>query len=678
MSSNPLLETWDTPYGIPPFDQIKIEHYLPAFEAAFLQHKENLEAIATNSEAPTFSNTIEAMEMSNPLLSKVAGVLFNLTSSQTSDELQAIESKVNPRYAAHFAAVETNPRLFERINKLFENKSQLNLDQEELALLSEVHNKFVRAGAALESNKRDRVNAIEEQLASYYTSFGQHTLNDTNVFELVLETQDELAGLPESVLVAAAEEGRLRGKEGKYVFTISRSSFTPFMQFSENRELRQKLHAAYIHCGNNGTENDNNSLVKDITALRAERAILMGFESHAHYMLDDRMAKTPEAVKGLLDQVWKPAKEKVREEAEDLQLAIQNEGGNFELAPWDWWFYAEKVRAERFDFDAEMVKPYFQLENVRDGAFAVANKLYGLKFMPIGDFPRYHEDVLAYEVKDADGTDIGVFLVDYFMRPSKRGGAWMSTFRDQSTLSGNVRPIVVNVCNFPKGDGSTPCLLGLDEVTTLFHEFGHGLHGLLSNVKYASLSGTEVKQDFVELPSQIMEHWALEEEVLKEYAVHYKTGEVIPSLLIDKLKRSEKFNQGFSTTENLAACYLDLAWHLPELDQSDSLAVVENKTQKEIDLIDVVAPRYHSSYFQHIFTGESYSAGYYSYIWAEVLDTDGFEAFKENGIFDKKTANAFRKEVLEKGGTREPMTMYKAFRGREPEVTPLLKARGLE
>ncbi|MCH7741491.1 MAG: M3 family metallopeptidase, partial [Proteobacteria bacterium] len=489
--------------------------------------------------------------------------------------------------------------------------------------------------------------------------------------------------LSDSVLQAALGEGKQRGKPGKYVFTISRSSITPFLQFAQERDLREKIYKAYTRCGNNDNEYNNHRILKTIAALRARRSRFLGFESHAHYMLDARMAKTPEKVVDLLDQVWSSARKKVAVEAEDLQSRIQEEGGNFKLAPWDWRYYTEKVRAERYDLDEEQVKPYFKLENVRDGAFSVATKLYGITFEEVSDIPRYHPDVVGYEVKDADGSLIGLFLVDYFMRPSKRGGAWMNEFRGQSNLDESIRPIVVNCCNFPKAD---PCLLGLDEVRTLFHEFGHGLHGLLSQVRYRSQSGTSVKQDFVELPSQIMEHWAIEPEVMKSYARHIDTGEIIPDELIAKLLQAQTFNQGFATTEYLAASYLDMAWHTlvsdedQDEDQNKELDVesFEAKALQQIELIDAVDPRYKSSYFQHIFSGDSYSAGYYSYLWAEVLDADGFEAFKEKGIFDADTARSFRENVLERGGTIDPMELYKKFRGREPEVAPLLKNRGLD
>ncbi len=677
MKSNPFLQDWKTPFGIPPFDEIECEHYIPAFEAAFAEHKANLSEIVNNPGPATFANTLEAMELAKPTLDKVLRVFYNLTSSSSNEALQGVENKMSPQIAAHFASVSTDAELFERINVIYEARSTVELDSEARKLLEQVHSRFVRAGAALPLDARERMNAIEGELAGLYTTFGQHILKDTNEFELLLTQEHELAGLPDSVRVSAAAVAQERGYESGYVFTISRSSFTPFMQFANNRELRQKMYEAYTHCGDNGTANDNNKLVGKIVGLRHERARLLGFESHAHYMLDDRMAAKPENVMALLDQLWEPTKKKVLQEAKDLQAAIKQGGGDFQLEAWDWWYYTEKVLASRFELDEEELKAYFSLENVRDGAFAVVKKLYGLSFEEIEDFPSYHEDVAAYEVKDSDGSAIGIFLVDYYMRPEKRGGAWMSEFRAQSKLDGDIRPIVINVCNFPKGSLSMPCLLGMEEVTTLFHELGHGLHGLLSQVKYASLAGTNVKQDFVELPSQIMEHWAVEGEVLQSYARHYSSGEPIPQSLIDKIRKASTFNQGFATTEYLAACYLDMSWHSPESSGERDVAGHEKNAMNSIDLISQVAPRYRPTYFQHIFTGDSYSAGYYSYIWAEVLDADGYEAFKENGLFDAATAMRFRKEILERGGSDDEMNMYRAFRGRDPVVEPLLAVRGL-
>ncbi len=666
--ANPFFEPLPA-NGVPDFVQILPEHYEEAFERGFGEQNLEIQAIIGNSDAPTFLNTIESMERSGGLLDRVGNVFWNLTSSDTSDELQALEMKLSPRVAAHNSQIYSDPVLFERVKAITE--SDETLDPEALQLLKETHQSFVRAGAHLSESERERVNEITETLAGLTTQFGQNVLRDVNEFELVVDGGEDISGLPDFVLNAAKSEAESRGKSGQYVFAISRSSITPFLQYADSRDLREKMYRAYTDCGTMTT--NNHPVIQEIVELRAERARVLGFDTHADFMLDDRMAKTPEAVKELLDRVWAPCQEKVAKEAEDLQSRIQDDGGNFELQPWDWWYYTEKIRQERFDLDEEEVKPYFKLENVRDGAFEVALKLYGIKFEEI-DVPVYHPDVVAYEVTDVDGSTIGLFLFDFFMRPFKQGGAWMSAFRSQSNLDEPVHPVIVNCCNFQKSD---PCLLGMDEVRTLFHEFGHGLHGLLSKVRYQSLSGTNVKQDFVELPSQIMEHWALEPEVLKSYATHYETDEAIPDELIEKLKAAQTFNQGFATTEYLAACYLDLAWHQQEGKAPEDVDDFERQAMDAIHKIKMVDPRYRSAFFRHVFEGEGYSAGYYVYIWAEVLDADGFEAFREKGIFDQATAQSFRSNILEKGGTVEPMQLYREFRGREPDVEPLLKNRGL-
>ena len=667
--SNPFLKPLPET-GIPAFDQIEFEHYREAFDLGFAEHLAEIEAIINNPEPATFSNTVEAMERSGRQLRRVVSVFWNLTSSDTNEKIQALEMEVVPEYAVHHGKISSNPALFARIKAVVDGGE--NLKGEEKQLLDETYQSFVRAGAELTDTNRERVNAISAELAGLTTEFGQNVLKDTNEFELVLEAGEDIAGLPDFVLEMGKAEAEARDKPGKYVFTTSRSSITPFLQYAEKRDRREQIYKAYTECGTRGT--DNHPIIQRVVSLRSERAKLLGFQSHADFMLDDRMAKTPEAVTNLLDQVWAPCQKRVAEEAADLQAYIQDDGGNFELESWDWWYYTEKVRQGRFDLDEEEVKPYFRLEHVRDGAFDVANKLYGIVFKPRPDLPVYHPDVVAYEATEADGTLIGYFLFDFFMRPSKRGGAWMSAFRDQSNLDEKVHPVIVNCCNFPKSD---PCLLGMDEVRTLFHEFGHGLHGLLSNVKYESLGGTNVKQDFVELPSQIMEHWAMEPEVLKSYARHVETNQPIPDELIEKLKASQTFNQGFSTTEYLAACYLDMAWHKEAGAGDGAVDDFEQAAMDQIGKIGMVDPRYKSSYFQHIFTGDHYSAGYYVYMWAEVLDADGYEAFRERGIFDAATAKSFRENILEKGGTVDPMTLYKTFRGREPEVQPLLKNRGL-
>jgi peptidyl-dipeptidase Dcp len=672
---NPFLDSWDTPFGVPDFSKIKNEHYQPAFEQGFREQLAEIEQIANDPNTPTFKNTLEALEASGSLLDRVSAVFYNLTGSDSSTELQALESIINPAHVAHTSKIRTNVLLFGRIKAVYDSRDRLGLDNDQRSLLEETYNAFVRSGAALPEQARASVNAINEALSRLATQFGQNVLNATNAFKLVLEKEEELAGLPDSVLVAAASEAESQGLPGKYVFTTSRSSVTPFLKFAQRRDLREHIYKAYTSCADNNDGNDNKDIILETIRLRAERAKLLGFQSHADYMLDDRMAKTPAAARELLTALWTPALHKAREEAGELQDCIQREGGNFQLEPWDWWYYTEKLRAERYDLDEESVKPYFKLDNVREGAFQVANRLYGISFTPRPDIPVYHPEVTAYEVRDGDGSLIGIFLVDYFMRSSKRGGAWMSNFREQASTNHEDRPVVVNVCNFARGATGHPALLGFDEVRTLFHEFGHALHGLLSQVKYRSIAGTNVKQDFVELPSQIMEHWALESEVMKQYARHYLTDEPIPDELIAKIHASETFNQGFETTEYLAASLLDMAWH--SAPQVTDVTAFEETTLAELDLIPQIAPRYRSTYFQHIFASDNYSAGYYVYIWAAVLDSDGYEAFREKGIFDGETARLFRQHILERGGSDDPMALYKAFRGREPEIEPLLKERGL-
>jgi peptidyl-dipeptidase Dcp len=668
--SNPFFEEWQTPYGIPPFDRINDQHFEPAFDQGFEAQREEINAITANPAMPTFANTVEALEASGRLLDKVGAVFFNLASSDTNPDRQALEMTVSEKWSNHTSDLYGNERLFARIEHLYKTRITLELASDQLRLLDDMYQNFVRGGAGLGSSEKAEVRKLNAQLAQLETQFSQNILKDTNDFELILD-REQLLGLPESVRAAAATEAEARGHSDSFAFTISRSSITPFLQFSEDRELRQHMYEAYTRCGDNDNDANNRAVLSEIAELRQQRAHLMGFETHADFMLDDRMAANPGNVHQLLDQIWSPAQKKVHQEATDLQNQIQQDGQNFKLAPHDWWYYTEKLRSERFDLSDNDIKPYFELSRVRDGAFEVANQLFGISFSRINDLPLYHPDVEAYAVTDADGSEIGLFLADYFSRSSKRDGAWMSEFRGQAA---DVRPIIVNCCNFAK---SAPCLLNLDEVSTLFHEFGHGLHGLMSQVRYASQAGTNVKQDFVELPSQIMEHWAIEPEVLRSYARHIETGQVITDELIAKILETQTFNQGFMTTEYLAASYLDLAWHQNLSDAPINVDTVEHQAMDNIGLIDTVAPRYKSTYFQHIFSGDDYSAGYYSYIWAEVLDADGFEAFKENGIFDPATAKAFRENILERGGSDDPMALYRAFRGRDPEVHALLRNRGL-
>ena len=666
--SNPLLSPLSSS-GVPHFPEIQPGHFTEAFDVAFSEQEAEIAAIVGETGPADFENTIEALERSGATLGRTSSVFFNLISAHTNDDLQTLDLEIAPRCALHDSRIYANPALFQRVKAVY--NAELTLNEEQSQLLNNTYRHFIRAGAALDESGRQRMEHIGEELALLTTQFSQNVLADTNAYELILE-ESQLDGLPDFVRVAAGMEAESRGYSKRYLFTLSRSSITPFLQYSDHRELRKQIYAAYTACGQNTV--DNHKIIQKIVALRSERAKLLGYATHADFMLEDRMAKTPEQAKALLEQVWQPCHLKVDEESRDLQAFIDAEEAPFKLAAWDWFYYTEKLRQQRYNLDDNELMPYFQLEKVRDGAFEVANKLYGISFERRLDVPLYHPDMQAFEAREADGSTIGIFLFDFYLRPSKRSGAWMSTYQNQSNLDGHVNPVIVNCCNFSHSD---PCLLSLDEVRTLFHEFGHGLHGLLSKVRYESLSGTEVKQDFVELPSQIMEHWAIEPEVLRSYARHVETGEVIPDTLIDRLRAAAKFNTGFATTEYLAACFLDMAWHGEQGAGVTDVAAFEQSIADQIGNTTVVDPRYKSSYFQHIFSDDYYSAGYYVYIWAEVLDADGFEAFKHNGLFDQTTAQAFRSNILERGGSADPMALYRAFRGRDPDVQALLRNRGL-
>jgi len=675
---NPLFSEFDTPFGVPPFDSLNEDHYLPAFKEGMAQQLKEIEEIVNNPDAPTFENTVEALERSGALLKRVSSVFDVLNSSMTNERMQAIAKEIAPLRSKHRDDIQLNVKLFQRIKAVFDQKDELDLSTEQRTLLEKYYKDFVRGGANLDEENKARLREINKELSLLTVKFGENVLKENNRFELVIEDEEDLAGLPASVVSAASEAAKERGYEGKWVFTLHKPSMIPFLQYSERRDLREKIFKAYINRGNNNDELDNKEIVSRIVALRAERAKLLGYKTHAHYVLEENMAKTPENVYRLLEQIWTPALKMAKKEAQELQNLIYKEGKDFKLEPWDWWFYAEKLKKAKYNLDEEMLRPYFELDNVRKGAFYVANRLYGLQFVERTDIPKYHEDVKVFEVKEADGSHVGIFYTDYFPRASKRGGAWMNSFRKQYQENGKkIHPIITNNGNFSKPTGDKPALLSSEEVLTLFHEFGHALHGLLSNCTYYRLSGTSVPRDFVEMPSQIMENWAFEPEVLEVYARHYKTGEVIPKELVEKIKNASHFNQGFATVEYLAASFLDMGWHtLTEVGEVDVLEF-EKKSLDRIGLIPEIVVRYRSPYFQHIFSG-GYSSGYYSYIWAEVLDADAFEAFKETSLFDPETALAFRKNILERGGTEDPMVLYTRFRGAEPKVEPLLKRRGLK
>lgn len=678
VSENPFFTDWTTPFGAPPFDRIKVEHFKPAVLEGIKRHQEEIKAIAENPEPPTFANTLEALDRSGLFLDRAEKVMENLLSAHTNDELQAVAQELAPALSAHYDSIFLDAKLFARVKAVYDQRDQLSLNPEQKQLLEKFYKDFVRAGAGLDEAKKARLKEINQELAVLELKFAENVLKETNAFELVIENAADLEGLPANVVAAAAEAARERGKEGKWVFTLHKPSLIPFLQYSPRRELREKIFKAYINRGNNGNERDNKALVARTIALRIEKAGLLGYKTWADYVLEENMARTPENVYKFLDQVWKPALKRAREEAAELQKLIRAEGGDFKLEPWDWWYYAEKLRKQKYALDEEMLRPYFKLENVIDGVFLLANKLYGLKFEERKDIPVYHPEVRVFEVKEADGRLVGILYTDYFPRASKGAGAWMNALRDEYKVGGErIAPLIINCGNFTKSTQEQPSLLSWEEVTTLFHEFGHALHGLLTDCTYLRLTGTNVARDFVELPSQIMENWVAEPEFLRLFARHYQTGEPIPDELVAKIKNAQYFNQGFITVEYMSACYLDMDWHvLTAPVKAEEVMDFENKSLARIGLIPEIVVRYRSPYFSHIFAG-GYSAGYYSYIWAEVLDADAFEAFKEKGLFDAETARAFRENILARGGSEDPMTLYVRFRGREPKVEPMLRRRGL-
>jgi len=674
--ANPFFQEWKTPFGVPPFDQIRTEHFLPAIQEGMAQHKREAEAIAKDPSSPTFANTLEALDRAGLLLEKSTAVFQNLSSAETSDALQAIQRQVAPMLAAHRDDILLDPALFQRVKAVWDARATLTLDPDQQKLLEDGWKDFVRGGALLPKEGQERLRKVNAELAGLSVKFGNNLLKEMNAYRLVIEKKEDLAGLPERVVAGGADAAKKAGREGKWAFTLQAPSLWPFLQSADSRELRRQIFTAYIARGDHGNETDNKATLARIAALRAEKAQLLGYKTHADFVLDQNMAKTPARVYEFLERLWAPAKAVAAREAADLQAAIKADGKDFALEPWDWSYYAERVRKARFDLDEQALRPYFPLDGVREGAFWVANRLYGITFTELKGVPVYHPEVKAFEVKDADGSHLAVFYADYHPRPGKRGGAWSSRYRGTWVEKGvSIRPVVVNVGNFSRPTGDTPALLSIEEVETLFHELGHGLASILSKVRYRGLSSPP--RDFVELPSQIMENWAVAPEVLQHYARHWKTGEPIPAELVEKIKQSRQFNQGFQTVEYLAASLLDMDWHtLAEVKEKDPTAF-EKASMERIGMPAQIVPRYRSPYFQHIFAG-GYSSGYYSYIWAEVLDADAFQAFKEKGLFDPATARSFRTNVLERGGSEEAMTLYVRFRGKEPSVEPLLEKRGLK
>ena len=662
-TDNPFLTEFETPYGTPDFNRIKVEHYEPAFLKGIEQQNQEIKAIVENPEEPTFENTIVALDNSGEILARVSGVFFALTEADTNDELMALEGKIAPMLSEHSDNIFLNQDLYKRVAAVHaqEEAGKITLTTEQHYLLDKYYKEFIRSGAGLDAQKQERLREINKQLSTLAIEFGNHVLADNNDYLLVVDKKEDL------------HEAKAHGKDGKWVFTLQESSRTPLLQYAQNRELRKNIYQAYTSLGNRGNANDNKDVLKQVLALRLEKAQLMGFSNYAEYQLSDNMAKTPQNALDLLYGLWKYSIKNAEAEAAELQKIMDREGKGEKLEAWDWWYYAEKLRQEKYSLNEDEIKPYFSQEDVFNGLCMVVNKLYGITLTPCDSISVYNKDVKTYIVKDADGSLLGVFYSDYMPRASKRSGAWMSNFREEQE---GVRPLIYNVASFTKPAGDIPSLLTIDEARTMFHEFGHALHGLLTQCKYKGVSGTSVARDFVELPSQIMEHWAVAPEVLKMYAKHYKTREAIPDSLIAKIENQALFNQGFMTTELLAAAILDMEMHCLTTMEGFDVLQFEKQLMDKIGLIPQIAPRYRSTYFNHIMGG--YAAGYYCYLWAERLDTDAFEAFKEHGLFDQATATSFRKNILEKGGSDDPMKLYVTFRGAEPSIEPLLEARGLK
>jgi peptidyl-dipeptidase Dcp len=673
MTDNPFFEAWNTPFELPPFERIRPEHFPPAFDRGMADQEAEIAAIAGSGAAPNFANTIEALERSGRLLHRVSRVFHNLDSSATNEALQAIDRDYAPKLAAHQMRVALDPGLFARIDALYQKRDSLALLPEQRRVLERHHLRLVRSGARLDPKEKARMSAISQRLATLHTLFGQNVLHDEDEWHLVLDEGD-LDGLPDFARAAAATAATERGLDGQYVITLARASVEPFLAFSARRELRQAAYEAWAARGAHAGTHDNAPLIGEIMALRAEQARLLGYASYTAYRLDDTMAKTPDAAEGLLRQVWEPAKRRAGDERADLAAAALADGANEPIAPWDWRYYAEKVRQQKYALDEAAVKPYFVLDNIVRAAFDTAGRLFGLSFVERPDCKTYHPDVRAWEVREATGRSVGLFLHDNFARAGKRSGAWMSSYREQESLDGEIVPIIVNNNNFSKGD---PTLLSFDDARTLFHEFGHGLHGLLSRVRYPSQSGTAVRRDFVEFPSQVFEHWLSVPDTLRRYARHYRTGEALPEALLQRLLAARNFNQGFATVEYAACAMLDLDLHARPDPEGLDIAAFETDFLAKIGMPPEIGLRHRPAHFQHLFAGSGYAAGYYAYLWAEVLDADGFAAFTEAGDpFDPALA-ARLKAIYSAGDTEDPMALYRAFRGREPEIAPLLAQRGL-
>lgn len=677
---NPFMVPYETPFGIPPFEQISYEDYMPAIEKGIADKRAEIEAIANNPATPTFDNTILAMEKSGDLLQRVMLVFGALDETDNNEQMLAISEKAYPMVSAASDEIMMNDKLFQRVKYLYDRRDQLGLDGPQKRALELAYKDFTRNGALLSPEKKEELKALNNELSLLFLTFNKNLLASTNSFEIVVDDPAQLAGIPAGIVATAAEEANKRGKSGKWVFTLHAPSRLPVLKYADNRDLREKMYQGYMNLASTAPY-DNRPVIEKLVKARAKKAHLLGYDTFAAYMTDNVMAKTPDAARNLLLQIWGPTKDRVKEEVAEMQTYIDQSGEKFTLAPWDYYYYAEKVRQKKFDLDENEVSAYFSVDNVRKGIFTLAERLYGVTFTELPDAPKYNPEVKVYEVKDKDNNHVAVFMTDYFPRPSKRQGAWMSEFRSayEDADGTSARPIVYNVGNFTRPTADTPALLTLDEVATMFHEFGHGLHGMLTKAKLRSQAGTNVDRDFVELPSQITEHWALEPELLKEYAFHYKTGQPIPESLVKKVQAASTHNQGFEMTERVTAALLDLEWG--ELNPADSdkidVDAFEEQVAAKLDKPSQIAYRYRSPYFKHIFGSDGYASGYYTYMWAEVLDTDGFELFSEKGIFDPATAKSFKENILEMGGSEDPMTLFKRFRGHEPKVDALLRAHGL-
>lgn len=675
---NPFFVEWDTPFGSPPFHLIEEGHYLPAYEEGIRQHQAEIDAIINNTEEPTFENTIVAYDQAGELLSKVGMVFGGLRSANTSDSLQAIAKITTPMLTAHYNSIRLNQDLFAKIKAVYDKRETLNLDTEKMRLVEKIYRDFERGGAALPEEKREELKKISERMSMVSLLLNENQLNENSGFTLVIEDEADLDGLPEWVRAGAAELAQQAGMEGKWLFNLSKPSWIPFLQFSKRRDLREKLYTAYFMRGDNDNENDNKKLFAELMVLRQKMSDILGYANYGEYSTDDQMAESPENVYKFLLDVWKPAIARAKQERDDMQKIIDKEGGNFKLQSWDWWYYAEKVRKEKYDLDEDEIKPYLTIDNVREGIFYVTNKLYGLTYKKRTDIPVYHEEVEAYEVIDRDGSHLAVLLVDPFPRSNKQNGAWCGGYRSGAYKDGvKITPVVTIVLNFSRPVGGKPAMLSWDETETYFHEFGHALHNFFADGHYRRTSRS-VPRDFVELPSQVMENWAGEPEVLKVYAKHYETGEPIPDELIEKMQRSSKFNQGFATSEYVAASILDMDWHTRNVTENVDVRKFEKESMNRIGLIPEIVPRYRTTNFGHIFGG-GYAAGYYVYLWAGQLDSDAFEAFKETGdIFNQELAAKFRKHILAENCMGEGMEQYVKFRGSAPSIDPLLRQRGLK